>query len=481
MATNVILPALGMAQETGLIVRWLKMAGETVKKGEPLLEIETDKTTVEIEAAAEGVLANITAAAGDEIPVGQVIAQILAPGEMSPESTRTQPVMTATAGNENGASAAAVAPARSAQEGAAEAPGNDAGNRGEAGIAATPLASRIAAEHNLDLRMIKPSGRRIQKADVLTYIGDREKAVTATVSVNPRLAAASPKARRLAKEQHKDLSVIRGSGPEGAVLAVDVLNAQATVPVAPAPTSLPIEAEGRTVMAEGQELAVSHSWRVMAGRITQSWGSVPHFYLVREVRANRLVAWRDEAKRRLRENVTYTDLLVKVVAAALKQHPRLNAAWHAGRIMLNEEINIGLAVATGAGGQGGHEGLVVPVIPHADQLGVGEIVRQRQALVTKAQEGRLRPEDISGGTFTISNLGMYGVDAFNAVINPPQAAILAVGRIAEQVIPVDGQPSVQPMMVLTLSCDHRVVDGARGAQFLATLAGMLEEPLALLG
>lgn len=487
MATNVILPALGMAQETGLIVRWLKAEGEAVKKGEALLEVETDKATVEIEAAADGILAAISATAGDEVPVGQVIAHILAPGEILPKSTISQPAIPALAGNENGSVAAPATPARPAQEDVAAPSGKDSG---APDVGVTPLASRIAAEHHLDLRMIKPSGRRIQKADVLTYISDREKTVTATVSVSPRLLAASPKARRLAREQGKELTTIRGSGPDGAVLSTDVLHSPSVeAPVAPAPTvtasaSLLIEAaEGTTAtgVGDGQELAVSHSWRLMAGRITQSWTSVPHFYLVREVRANRLMAWREQAQKRSGEKVTYSDLLVKAVATALRQHPRLNAAWNAGSITLNEQINIGLAVATGmdSGGQGA--GLVVPVISHADRLGVSEIVRRRRELVARAQEGKLRPEDLSGGTFTISNLGMYGVDAFNAIINPPQVAILAVGRIAERVIPLDGQPSVQPMLLLTLACDHRVVDGARGAQFLATLAEMLEEPLALLG
>ena len=172
--------------------------------------------------------------------------------------------------------------------------------------------------------------------------------------------------------------------------------------------------------------------------------------------------------------MTYTELLVKIVAAALRMHPRVNASWYEGKIVLKQEVHVGLAVAV-------EEGLVVPVIHAADTLSLSEIARQRMELVTKAQGGKLRPVDISGGTFTISNLGMYNVDAFNAVINSPQAAILAVGRIAERVVPVNGQPAVQPMIVLTLSCDHRVIDGARGAQFLDTVASSIEEPLGLLG
>jgi pyruvate dehydrogenase E2 component (dihydrolipoamide acetyltransferase) len=171
--------------------------------------------------------------------------------------------------------------------------------------------------------------------------------------------------------------------------------------------------------------------------------------------------------------VTYTDLLVKIVAAALRTHPRLNASWSAGKITLKPEVHVGLAVAI-------EEGLVVPVIHHADALSLVEIAQQCMELVARAQAGKLRPQDISGGTFTISNLGMYNVDAFNAIINQPQAAILAVGRIAERVVPIHGQPAVQPMMILTLSCDHRAVDGARGAQFLDSVATLIQEPLGLL-
>jgi pyruvate dehydrogenase E2 component (dihydrolipoamide acetyltransferase) len=195
---------------------------------------------------------------------------------------------------------------------------------------------------------------------------------------------------------------------------------------------------------------------------------------VREVRADRLAIWREHVQKRAAEKITYTDLLVKIVAAGLREHPRLNATWRDKAIALNSDINMGLAVAA-------EDGLLVPVIHRAHELRVGEIAQRRKELITRAQSGKIRPEDLYGGTFTISNLGMYGVDAFNAIINAPQAAILAVGRITERVVPVNGQPAVLPMMVLTLSCDHRVVDGARAAQFLDTIASLIEEPLGLLG
>lgn len=449
MATNVILPALGMAQETGKIVRWLKAEGEPVVKGESVAEIETDKATVELEAPASGQLVNILARDGDEVPVGHVIATILAADEL-PREKNAPPLP---ASGLNG----------SPSEDRHDAPkvATNAGVR-SSGISASPLAARIAAEHNLDLARVKAGGRRIQKADVLSHIQEQQKG--SPVGLQARFLPASPKARRLANEQGKDLAALMGTGPGGAVLTADVLAAPATAQ----------ETEIAENVVERQVSAVSSIWRIMAERTTQSWTTVPHFYLVREVNASRLMTWRELIKKRSSTKVTYTDLLVKIVAAALREHPRLNASWQQGGIAQHPEIHIGLAVAT-------QEGLVVPVIHQADTLSLQEIARARSDLAAKAQAGRLRLQDIADGTFTISNLGMYGVDAFNAVINSPQAAILAVGRIVERVVPVYGQPAVQPMMTLTLSCDHRAVDGARGAQFLDTVATLIEEPLGLLG
>jgi pyruvate dehydrogenase E2 component (dihydrolipoamide acetyltransferase) len=285
---------------------------------------------------------------------------------------------------------------------------------------------------------------------VLAYV-DAQKGATSAVATAARLAPASPKARRLAAERGVDLYIVRGSGPGGAVLAGDV----------------PAQ---RAAAAAGA--GVSNVWRIMAERMTQSWTSAPHFYLVREVNATRLMTWRERAGKQ-GTRVTYTDLLVRLAAAAIKQHPRVNVSWKDGRLITHTDVNVGLAVAL-------EDGLVVPVLHRADTLTLAEIAARREDLVTRAQAGKLRPADIQGGTFTISNLGMYGVDAFNAIVNPPQAAILAVGRIAERVVAVSGQPAVQPVVVLTLSCDHRAVDGARGAQFLGALADLVEEPLALL-
>lgn len=420
------MPVLGMAQDFGKLISWLKAEGENVAEGEPIMEVETDKATVEIEATASGTLGGVSAQAGDDVPVGQVIAWILEPGESLPEEALASRVE-------------GEVPSTSQQTETA---------KGSV-PAASPVAQKMATKHGVDLAMVKPGGGRVQKADVLAYL-DTQKGGTA----GARLVPASPKARRLAAERGIDLASLSGSGPEGAVLVKDVpvLEAKAF----PGTTHTP-----------------SIIWQRMAERITQSWTSAPHFYLVREVNASQLVAWRTQSKIHTGKRITYTDLLVKLVAAALRQHPQANAAWHQGKILFNDEINIGLAAAV-------EDGLVVPVIHQADQLSLSQIADRREGLLALAQRGKLGLTDLQGGTFTISNLGMYGVDIFNAVLNPPQAAILAVGRIAERVVPVNGNAAVQPMMTLSVSYDHRAIDGARGAQFLETLATLIEQPLTLL-
>ena len=274
----------------------------------------------------------------------------------------------------------------------------------------------------------------------------------------------STNGRRFCKESGQELSALRGSGPEGAILAADIQAGLKTTPGAGKPTP---------GSASPTELPISTNWARMIERISASWPATPHFYLVREVNASRLSAWRTQAQVHSKKKITVTDLLVRLCAAALAKHPRINAQYHNGKLLQMPEINIGLAVAV-------EEGLVVPVIKHADRLSLSEVAATRSALVERARDGKLRLEDLQDGTFTISNLGMYDIDAFNAMINPPQAAILAVGRIAERVVALHGQPVVQPMLTLSASFDHRVVDGARGADFLKTLAELIEEPLALL-
>ena len=378
------MPALGMAQDTGTVLRWLRGEGETVTRGEPLLEVETDKATVEIESPADGTLAGVRAAAGDQVPVGQVVAVVVAVGEAPPASEPAPP-----------------APAE-----------------------------------------LPSQGRRL----------------------------ASPKARRMAAELGIEIADVEGSGPGGAVLAADVEGAGP--PAATPPAAVKPPAAGEPPAAT---VPTGSVWRIMAERTTQSWQGVPHFFLHRQVDAGRLLSWRAAAIARPGGGRTsHTDLLIRIAAEALSRHPRINATWRDGVVGLETEVGIGIAVAT-------EDGLVVPVLRGAEALGLAGITQRRLELVERARSARLTPDDLTGGTFTISNLGMYGVDSFDAILNAPQAAILAVGRIADRVVPVGGVPAIRPMLELSLSCDHRVIDGARGAEFLGTLADLIEEPAGLIG
>jgi pyruvate dehydrogenase E2 component (dihydrolipoamide acetyltransferase) len=407
MAKEVYMPALGMNQETGTLLRWLKAEGEAVTKGEPLMEVATDKTDVEIEASASGILRNVTAKEGDEIPVGHVIALIAKPDEVisAPKAAPAQPSAPASAAPSTPTPASPTAPP-------------SAGNGVSAPI--TPVAARVAAEHGVDISRIQPTGNRIQKEDVLAYLASQ----TATSG----RVLASPKARRLAEEAGIDLASLTGSGPEGAVITADVLAAQQT---APTTQSLPTTAQ--TPEGETTLVPMSRMWKVMADRLTQSWTTVPHFFLARDVDAKKFKKWHANAQEHSQIKLTFTDLLVKLVAHSLRAHARVNAAWVDGRIVANAAINIGLAVAV-------EDGLLVPVIRNADQLRLEEIAQARADLVMRAQAGKLNADDLQGGTFTISNLGMFGIDQFSANNNPPQAAILAVGPNEDRVVAVEGKP-----------------------------------------
>jgi len=395
MAFSVVMPALEMAQETGKLLGWRKQEGDRVTKGEPLLEIETDKAVVEVESPADGILAGIKAAAGADIPVGQTIAWIVAPGE--------------------------VPPLESAWAG----PAARAGSRPKTESSQPPTASAQAA-----------SGK----------------------------ARISPKARRLAQEMGVDLSTVRGSGSSGEILASDV---QAAPAAEKNPGSLEVS---------------SSLGRIMAERTTQSWTTVPHFFVSREIEASALNQYRARTVGEIERahadpakpvRITHTDLLVALAARVLLKHPRLNASWSAEGIHLHDQVNMGIAIAV-------NDGVVAAVIPHAHTASLAEISMQRRDVTERARAGKLRPADIADATFTISNLGMYKVDQFSAIISPPQAAILAVGAILDRVVAIQGQPAVRPMMTLTLSCDHRVADGARAALFLGDLAEAIREPAGIL-
>ncbi len=385
MAVSIVMPALEMAQETGKIISWLKKEGDAIAKGEPIAEIETDKVVLEVEATADGVLAGVTAAAGDVIQVGKIIAWIVAPGETPPVEKES------------------AAPAARTMTGTAPRP---------ATVAPAPVASA-------------------EKVEVKV----------------------SPKARRMAQELGVDLSKVTGTGPGGTISGEDVQRAADSQKDAP-PTAPSVPTAVPTVL--------SSIARLMAERTTQSWTTAPHFFLVREIDASGLIAAREKHGKA----ITHTDMLVALVARALVKHPKMNASWTGSAIQANPNVNISIAIAV-------KDGVVGAVIPNADTATLAAISAKRQDLAERARAGRLHPPDVTGGTFTISNLGMFGVDAFSAIITPPQAAVLAVGRIADRVVPVQGLIGIRPFLTMTLSSDHRVVDGAQAAAFLNDVAEAL--------
>ncbi len=387
MPFSVVMPALEMGQETGKLVSWRKKEGDIVVKGEPLLEVETDKAVLEVEAPADGSLQSVQAHEGQVIPVGQTIAWIVGAGEILTVGDEASP---------------------------------------RTGVSASPAQS--------------PSP---QKASPET----------------PRSGARiSPKARRLAKEHGIDIGTVNGTGADGEILASDI---QAL-------------ADSRTTAPDTAHAPLSATTRLMAERTTQSWTTAPHFFLVRELDVTPLIKAREKfASTRTDASgvkLTHTDLLVALVARTLEKHPRMNARWEGNEIRLNPKINIGIAMAV-------PDGVVVAVIPDANTLALADIASQRAQLTDRARSKKLRPADIANGTFTISNLGMYEVDAFTAIITPPQAAILAVGRISDRVVAIAGHAEVRPMVTLTLSSDHRVVGGAQGALFLQDLANAIREAM----
>jgi len=399
-----------MTQEEGRVMTWLAAEGDVVEKGEPLLEVETDKVTMEVEAPESGVLRGVLVKEGEVVPVTAVIAHILLPGEVWSEEP----------------------------------------------VKATPVARRVAASAGINVSAVPAQAGKVRRQDVEAYLGN----VRAT-----RTLRATPAARRLARAQGVELTAVNGSGPHGRVQAKDVVVKSSPVVVSP-------------VVEESPVAAVSAMRRTIAERLTRSYQTIPHitFTVAADMTA---VA---DLRRRLNERgdgakVSVTAVLVKVCAWALGRQPLVNGSWRDDGIQLHEQANIGVAVAL-------DDGLIVPVVQNAAQLGLAAIAEQVQELTARARHGRLQPADVQGGTFTISNLGMLGVDQFTAIINPPQSAILAVGRTVKQPVVVEtavgDELVIRPLMQMTLSVDHRVIDGAVAARFLQDVVAGLEQPDRLL-
>jgi pyruvate dehydrogenase E2 component (dihydrolipoamide acetyltransferase) len=425
MATEVKLPRLGQGMESGTIVKWLKGEGEPVKKREPLYELDTDKVTQEVEAEADGVLLKIVVDSG-EVEVGRTIAFIGSEGEDVPSGNGAAP-----AAKEGKEDEAAVEERDEDQTEGSSAPQMDEQRqRGLEAAAATAEAEPVAAAEG------EADGR----------------------------VKASPLARRLAREKGIELAQVRGSGPEGRIVAEDVERFQ------PAPQTAPGAAPAPAA-AGVEEIALTSTRKTIARRLTEAW-QAPVFQLTLSAEMTRALELRERLVGRLAEGETkptVNDLLTKVCAAALVRHPAVNAHFTGEAIRRFPVAHVGMAVAA-------PNGLIVPVIRDADRRTIQEIAAARADLVARARAGKLQRADLEDGTFTISNLGMFGIEQFIAVLNPPQAAILAVGTTEERPVVREGQVEVRPMLTLTLTCDHRAIDGADGADFLRTVKELLEEP-----
>ena len=402
MATDVSLPRLGQGMEAGTIVRWLKSEGDTVEKGEPLYELDTDKVTQEVEADSSGVLLKILAGEGEEIEVGKRIAVIGEEGE-------------------------------------------DVSAEAEA---------EVEVDEDEQVEGSSGAAREGEREEGREAAKEEERAASETARADGRIKA-SPLARRIARERGIELASLTGTGPEGRIVAEDVERA-ATAPAHATVGAAPLEAE---------IVPLTSLRKTIARRLTEAW-QAPAFQISMSADMTRA----QELRERLRDQgVTVTDVLTKLSAIALLRHREVNAQFADDELRIFPSAHIGLAVAT-------ERGLIVPVQRDVERKSLVQIASERKEIVHRTREGKLSQEDLEGGTFTISNLGMYGVEIFTAVLNPPQAAILAVGAIEERPVVEHGDFVARPLIAMTLTCDHRAVDGAKAAEFLRELKMLLEEP-----
>jgi pyruvate dehydrogenase E2 component (dihydrolipoamide acetyltransferase) len=434
--SEIQMPRLSDTMEEGVISTWVKNVGDKVASGDVLVEIETDKAVMEYEAYEDGYLVKQSVSEGETVPIGAVIGVIADSPDAVPEDSGD-------GGSEPEAAPAEEEQGEKAEEIQEAAEGTEAESAGESADSSGDEAAR------------------------------------------PRT---SPLARRLAKEYGLDINKIQGSGPKGRIVRADIEAAreggaaEQTAPAAqPKEEAKPAAEKAATAPAfddgrASEELKVSNVRKVIARRLTESKQTVPHFYLRRTIDAEALKAFRAQINEQLSSTgvkVSFNDLIVKASATALKLHPAVNTSWVDDKLLQHHRVNVGVAVAVDAG-------LVVPVLHDTDKATLSEISTRTRELAGKARDGKLKPQEMSGGTFSVSNLGMFGVDSFSAVINPPEAAILAVGAMRQEPVVVDGEVVVRNRISLELSVDHRAVDGAVGAAFLKDLAEILEEPMRII-
>jgi pyruvate dehydrogenase E2 component (dihydrolipoamide acetyltransferase) len=435
---DVIMPKMGDAMTEGKVVRWYKNAGDVVKKGEPLLEIETDKVNLDLEAEQDGTLGDVSAAAGQMVEVGGVLATILAEGEKAAPKR----------------AAAAPSPAKEAEKPAA---------------APEDSPSRRAIDKKDSIK--KSTG---DYADAIDMKAPRVDRTAANVVAMPQSEGgrrrSSPLARKMARDMGVSIEQVQGSGPGGRIVASDIKNfkpsAAPATQKAKAPSLPPIQ------QLETKEIPLSAMRRTIAKRLAESTGPIPHFYLTAEYDVTNLLSLREQLNEIEGIKTSVNDFIVRAAALALRHHPNVNASWGDEAITQHGEIHIGIAVST-------PEGLITPVVRNADEKSVADIAAEVRALADKAKNRKLTPNEYQGSTFTISNLGAWGIEQFTAIINPPNVAILAIGAATAQPVVIDRQVVIRDRMKVTMSCDHRVVDGALGAEYLRTLRTYIEQPVRL--
>jgi pyruvate dehydrogenase E2 component (dihydrolipoamide acetyltransferase) len=453
VATDLVMPRLSDSMEEGTILKWMKSVGDEVAVGDELVEIETDKANMVYEADTAGTLTELVAAEGDTLPIGEVIARVGEAGEVQASGNGGEPA-SASAGADS-----APAPPPASTAGSSASPPGPAARDAGAGDAEAPAAAP-------DAPAASAPAPPAPSAD-----GERIKA--------------SPIAKRIASEKGVDLAALSGSGPGGRIVKADVEKAGAgataapaaapAAPAAPAPPTpgakeKPETAKGQTTVQELTKLQ-----QTVARRMAESKATAPHFYLEAEIDMSRCVEARARIKASAKEGEvvpSFNDMVVKAAALALREFPRANGAYKDGKFELYSRVNVGIAVAA-------QDALVVPTVFDADRKGLREIAQEARALAQRVRDATVTPPELSGGTFTVSNLGMYGISNFGAVINQPQAGILAVGEIAEKPAVRDGEITTAHLMNVNLACDHRILYGSDGAEFLGRIRALLEEPLGL--
>ncbi len=438
MAKEIFMPKLSSTMSVGTLIQWFKEEGDSVEIGEPLFEILTDKIEIEVEAYEEGILLKKYFKQDDEVPVNQIIGYIGEADEQVPDSS---PGQSASEHDESDEEIKQSQPAAAEQS-----------SPPEEKVRATPAARRIAKENDLNLSNIQGSGPngRIQQQDLLDYLNSDAEKVKIT-----------PLAQKIAKEQEIDISTLKGTGSNGKITKQDII---------PAP------AESQTAITSARR-KMSGIRKVISKRMLHSVQSVPHVTLTSEIDMTNIKDLRQSLlpiiEKQTDLRITYTDILVKAVGSAMTRHPQINISIDGDEIIQHSSVNIGVAVAI-------EDGLIVPVIHDAAHKGLAEIVKQSKQLGKLARSNQLTSENLTGATFTISNLGMYAIDAFTPIINLPEIAILGVGRIQEKPVVVNGSIEVRSMMAVSLSFDHRAIDGAPAAAFLTELKQILENPYELL-